>query len=588
MKVIKINEEQYRFIWENIISEGVDFKNNGDGTINMSINQDKTDKNNLGTNKTDTRIFGSKNNILYGDGTNNYINSLDKNYRSSLAAIKFYQSIIDYIKNGRQGEIYSDQYLNTNTYNNGIKWLDGGADDQYIINTSLRKINDLKLKYEQYSQKVNRVNNEPNENKIERYNTGTVQGTDIKYIALFYFTDFNFSDGIKHGELRQNNNTNNVLDITTDQRVMNGRSTSTIPVTYDGKYKPNVAQNFSLNNVPNDHYKQQYGLNGEGGYNSITQFMDKSIIYAKHVLNKEGFKPDYIISVPSSSKYNEYYSINLSNKLGVEYVKDFFQRNLVNVYFDDGQDTEKMRNAGFSTKQITEFATKVKNGAYAELSYILSYDVRQFVNNYRDFFNKLPVQKSSREKFDLNTVIDCLMRYIFTYTTENLNNISPSDMNFTKILIENFKDKNIKVKTSSFNADYLMTLILNQMKNRQIKPVFDKIVMQTKNNILQYVDKIKNTGYYPRWNTQKFKITHFDKAERPFLKGVYIVADKNCNKNGDIFSRYKNAKFLIFDEDMNSGTSLKLSIDALENKIPDINHNNICCLVNAIANTGKV
>jgi hypoxanthine phosphoribosyltransferase len=51
--------------------------------------------------------------------------------------------------------------------------------------------------------------------------------------------------------------------------------------------------------------------------------------------------------------------------------------------------------------------------------------------------------------------------------------------------------------------------------------------------------------------------------------------------NGKIMSQYQNAKFLIFDEDINSGATLKLCIDALEEKLPDINKNNVICLVNA-------
>lgn len=586
-KVIKITTEQYnRYIFEGVTYTKQDSQYST-APVDFSINHYTTDKANTGKNSVDTRVFGNKHDILYGDGTNNYINTLNDNYRSVMAAIKFYESIIQYIENGHKGDIYTDEFLNKNTYNNGIDWLNGAADDTYIINTSKRKINDLKLKYEQYSQKVNRVNN-AKEDKVARYNTGIVQGTNVKYIALFFFTDFNFSDAIKHGYLRQNPNTDNVLGITADQRLMNGRGTAQIPITYDKQYSPNIPQNFSLDNVQQYHYKQQYGLNGEGGYNSVTQFMDKSIIYAKYALNKEGFKPDYIVSVPSSSKYNEYYCTNLSNKLGVEYVKDFFQRNIVNIKFNNGSDIEDMRKNGFSSAQIIKFATKVKNEAFAEISYLISYNIRQLIYNNQSLFSNIPIKKNSRDKFDLDSVVDCVMRYIYTYTMNNLENSEVNNNNFSKILIQNFKNKSINVKTSSYDAEYLMGWIINIMKKRNIKSLFDETVIQTRNNIMSFIDKIRTEGYVPRWNTQKFKITHFDKAFRPYLKGVYIIADKECNKNGELFSRYKNAKFLIFDEDINSGTSLKLTIDAIENKIPDINSNNLCCLVNAVSNTGKV
>ena len=247
-----------------------------------------------------------------------------------------------------------------------------------------------------------------------------------------------------------------------------------------------------------------------------------------------------------------------------------------------------MRKNGFSNAQIIKFATKVKNEAFAEISYLISYNIRQLIYNNQSLFSNIPIKKNSRDKFDLDSVVDCAMRYIYTYPMNNLENSEVNNNNFSKILIQNFKNKSINVKTSSYDAEHLMDWIINIMKKRNIKSLFDETVIQTRNNIMSFIDKIRTEGYAPRWNTQKFKITHFDKAFRPYLKGVYIIADKECNKNGELFSRYKNAKFLIFDEDINSGTSLKLTIDAIENKMPDINSNNLCCLVNAVSNTGKV
>ena len=67
---------------------------------------------------------------------------------------------------------------------------------------------------------------------------------------------------------------------------------------------------------------------------------------------------------------------------------------------------------------------------------------------------------------------------------------------------------------------------------------------------------------------------------------VYIVADTNLNNNGELFKRYKNGKFLIFDEDINSGATLKCAIDALQEKLPNANNQNILCLVNAYSASG--
>ena len=79
----------------------------------------------------------------------------------------------------------------------------------------------------------------------------------------------------------------------------------------------------------------------------------------------------------------------------------------------------------------------------------------------------------------------------------------------------------------------------------------------------------------------------FDKRERKFLSNVYVVASKNLNKNGELFNRLSNSNFLIFDEDMNSGATLKLSIDALLDKIPGHNSDQIKCLVNCYSSGGR-
>ena len=106
--------------------------------------------------------------------------------------------------------------------------------------------------------------------------------------------------------------------------------------------------------------------------------------------------------------------------------------------------------------------------------------------------------------------------------------------------------------------------------------------------IIAYEDKLMTeTGVKLNVASKKFKVTDFDKRERKFLSNVYVVASKNLNKNGELFNRLSNSNFLIFDEDMNSGATLKLSIDALLDKIPGHNSDQIKCLVNCYSSGGR-
>lgn len=313
-RIFKITESQYSIYvnaLDTILCEGVDWSKNNDGSINISINQNKDNNSNKGKNSVDTRVFGTKDDILKGKiltkngEENNRSKSLEQNYISRHAAVIFYQNVIKYVQNGRQGTLNIPQGLDSRTWTSVKTWFDRGDSDNRIIDACKKTLNRISPEATQTSMTYNRVSQASDNNKVARYITGIVPSTNVKYISLFSMTDFNFSDAIKHGYVRQNGNTDQLLGINQEERpVDDNGNLSTIDITYDGNVKPNVAQNFSLNGVKDGHYKQQFGLNGEGGYSSVSQFLDKSINYAAYALKQENFMPDVIVSAPSSSNFN--------------------------------------------------------------------------------------------------------------------------------------------------------------------------------------------------------------------------------------------------------------------------------------------
>lgn len=58
------------------------------------------------------------------------------------------------------------------------------------------------------------------------------------------------------------------------------------------------------------------------------------------------------------------------------------------------------------------------------------------------------------------------------------------------------------------------------------------------------------------------------------------------NRNNKLHSQCLNANFFVFDEDINSGGTLKLICDALQDKFKN-SDNNIMHLVNAYSNKGS-
>lgn len=132
--------------------------------------------------------------------------SLEQNYLAKQSAIQFYQDVIKYIENNRQGEIIKPENIEDRTYNTVMGWLQRGDSDRRIIDACKKSINRISAEAQQTSLTYNRVNNTPTNSpsdKIARYITGIVPNTDVKYISLFSMTDFNFSDAIKHGTVRQ-------------------------------------------------------------------------------------------------------------------------------------------------------------------------------------------------------------------------------------------------------------------------------------------------------------------------------------------------------------------------------------------------
>ena len=128
--VIKITEEQYRWLSEarDVINEGVDWSKNADGTINFSINQKRDNNSNKGTNSVDTRVFGTKDDILNGKlltktgKESDKSKSLSQNNNSKQSAIQFYQDIIKYVQNGKIGEFPFADGIDKTTYTSVKKW----------------------------------------------------------------------------------------------------------------------------------------------------------------------------------------------------------------------------------------------------------------------------------------------------------------------------------------------------------------------------------------------------------------------------------------------------------------------------------
>ena len=598
MEKVILTESDLRYMVESavnkLIREGITYKSNGNGTIDASINSLQTDKANK---EVDTRIWGTKNDVLYGDGTLGKRSKSVAQKQANLEAAKNgYLKIIKLLNSGANKidpAIVNDieDAQSKSAFMRRIRDFNEGettAEDMLIwAKNSYDRIN---LDKEISQNKVDRFSALASDNdKDFRYDVGTVPETNVEFISLYRMNDFNFSDVTKHGQFRQNGLTDKLLGIKNssdrsreDKLYGKGRGQlKRISATYDNGLTPDVANNFSLNAAtmaPDaEHYKKQYGL-GDENYTSFTQFLDKSIIYAARVLKEVGYNPDVIIAPPSSSKYNRYYCTNLSRKLGIPYIDNFYERNVTEVRCDE----EGMRNAGMTESNIFAFKTKVKSEVAAEISLIVAEPMVKLVNAHPEQFSS--IRKGRGVNYDLSAIRTVLCQMSANALVQNLG-AGNTDYLYKQIC---FKLANKDFGGGTIKNPEIEERINEIVHSRAIMREYQQALAEMHRLILAYEEKLMtDEGVKLNVASKKFKVTDFDKRERKFLSNVYVVASKNLNKNGELFNRLSNSNFLIFDEDMNSGATLKLSIDALLDKIPGHNSDQIKCLVNCYSSGGR-
>ena len=584
------------------MNESISYNPTGSRTkpeVDMTVNTDRYDDSNLAPNNADTRMFGYKSMLNHTtDGSTTIkekfliLNMVNKMYRKAInyAWYKGKRKIIlptdeECTLNGQLRGVQAGMVKKTR--NNILKKVEQctqTGDFQGLIAWCERKMRDRSLEDEINTNMYNRVNdfkkNPFNKyaNIIPRYNVGTVPNTNVKVIALFSMTDFNFSDAIKHGELRPNRNARSVLGFDTKNNI---------PVTYDGGIPASVENNFSVpEDESGDHFKKNFEYLDKN-YTSVTRFIDKSIMYAAYALNKENYSPDFIIAAPSSSKFNEYYATNLARKLGTaQYVSDFFQRNLINFTSEDGQIiTERMRNDGVPENMISEFQRTMENVALGEIADAVASPMRRLIkDNYREL-SLISAEHYSRDKVNMDVLTRLILNYSYSVIVKLIQRQQKEEIsNISKYLTEVFLSDN---KYLYDNGLYLINEFRSRIKFKLGKKYFEQVIMQMYNLVVQYGSQLENgRGYKLKFN-KPFKITKLSKDIRGYITDMYVVADKNFNENHELFTRYANGKFLIVDEDLNSGATLANVIHALQNVMPTQNQNNIMCLTNAYSPSGR-
>lgn len=596
MRNIIITKSQF-----DMLTEGINYAKSGDFGIDVNIDSKQRDIDNK---DFDTRLFGTANNILNGDNTLGKRNtSFATKQQNRNVYVKTLEELRAWIEGGRKGSVPDVSAFKGRT-RTALLGAISKNDEEALqwIDSTIERVQGLQQIQQNKYERASAANGE---DKVARYNVGVVPGTGIKVISLFDFDDFNVSDVLKNGYMRQGEITDRELGIDKNARPLNpnigkGKATSrNVPITYNGR-TPDIEKNFSLNGTEgdSDHFNRvSYGFS-DNAYHSIARFIDKSINYAQYALKKEGVQADYIVCAPSSSKFNIYYSKRLQDKTGIPFINGFFSKKLINVHFD----REGMENEGISEESINSFEHNVKQAAMKEISWKISAPLKDFVNRHWDIlgniefdinrpsfrgrkpavprpeevkynqFNGSVAQKGQVYQIIADSAFEQIKRMIFTPG-------QALDDNATRVIL---KELTISSKSSTFDTEKLAKKIGSVISKNCLQD-FTQAIRSTAWLIASCHEALVN-GFKPNFDGANFKVTKFPKNVRKYLKGAFVIADEQLNKDKNLFTRYAGKKYIIFDEDMNSGATLAMLGDALgDYGIPE---SSITCLVNGYSSGG--
>ena len=429
---------------------------------------------------------------------------------------------------------------------------DGVANDYLIIISGLLSglfnPNNIDYYATPYSKTANFYKNRQQLLKSKRnvsYYKSVVPSTSVEVITLFPFKDFGGTELLKANALSANNSVINDIYANGDKNI------SRIPVQFMDKSKES--------------------------------FINMTVQHAWDVLNNsERFSPNYIICVPSTARFNEDYIAKLSsaNPKSKSYeafiIKDWLR------YKIDKSTEDKIRNylsyldyRGDNRLNITtnNLMDIIKRGVANTALWMVSKVVDEFL------FNKYPETNKYKSGF-IRHYIQRLQNSDNTYKT--LLNIGdyaeyPVPRNLFKHILENKNLENDIITTIKQEFD---PYINNGMP---LKVDINRVMYQDKP---QQMTSLVSSGYTGASISGQLL--------RPLIADVYVVnepqyeltvegkqmieqmqiAQNNITLNEKQRVELAHQKILIFDDDIDTGSSLKLTINALNRVMQEANITN--------------
>jgi hypothetical protein len=436
-----------------------------------------------------------------------------------------------------------------------------------------------------------------NNSKLKYLKT-KIPNTNTDVISLFPFADFGGTELIKKNRLSLGNKNIKNLFPKTKEKYKD--------VTFKGTENDRSAFDFNINQYVNiDKESNDYG--------SAQHFLHDSLIHAKNVLNEQKYIPNFVICVPSTSNFNEGYIKKLSEQIGnnCKSYNAFIVKDWVG-YTMSKEDEEKLKQALLHTKYLYNheddktvdvFKATIMKGVKNSFLYKISKHIPQV---YKNFNNLTDIEKNYLLKYFL---------YLITKKEKKILALLGEDYNPENEL-ERLKKTFYKIK----GQPKLYELCVNTLKNNKTykinKTIVNNIINELQiyypennnntsikidiNSILYQDSDVQMTSLIPSGNIGANSKVSGAKL-RPLIVTVYFVNNQQYelttegktmmeiisnNIKQNLQEDKKNVELshqniLIFDDDMDTGASLKLCVDTMNKVLNDYrvsNNTQIKCL----------
>lgn len=502
------------------------------------------------------------------------------------------------------------EILTKNCLKDTILWY---INDIMKLNSARENYLELKQSYKDVDEK-DRLN----------YYKLKLPGTNIDVISLFNFSNFAGTEVIKA----------NRISMASDEmsKLYNRPKKGFLPTTFKGTENNRSPFDFDFQDTE---FTNSLSDKTNANYGSAQHFIHDVMVHGVNVLKKINYVPNFLICVPSSSSFNENFINKFSKQLGdCKSYKAFMIKNWLGYSLSE-EDKQKIRQHLSYIKHMSG------EDKWNDTANIMEYTIKKGITNTFLYMISKNI-KANLDVNKYNSVeLTNILQYIYYQMLQGENGKKLSQfLTGVTLNIDRMKYKIKQIlKTIDKQHRGIFEYILSKIDKKfilyndsdlesQYGEIINKIIKNSEETLLQHLPNEQNKSNPIQINLNQISYKDTDvqmtslfwggvmsdgsyrddkkvtsqlpgKELRPLMVSVYLVNKKEyvLTKEGEeLINDLKsyqdmplnetekveitNRKMMIFDDDMDTGASLKLCVNSLQKilKENNITNTSIKCL----------